>query len=336
MRIDVFDRLQSVVGDMHFRPMALHQFDGELLVDRIVFDQQNPQSGKIGCQHRLLLQRRKGRFISRQPLDQVAQRFGEHGLGHEMPGAQFLGRTVNDLRIVGGHDHRQGRLGADARLERSQHSGAVKPRHDPVDQQQVIGTPALFGLFDHRKGAVSIVRAIDAARTSGAHSEGTEQVGQRQTGIGLVVDYQYPHGIGTGQSWRRRRWWFGQRKARGKDKTRTLAADALDPNFSTHQFDDFFCDGQAQTGSAIFPRGGAVRLRKFLEESPDLFLGHANTGVSHREAQHFGAFVAVLDAYHQLDMAAVRELDGVRQQVVQDLTESQRIAHQCAAFSKQP
>ena len=154
MGIDACDRLLSVVGDVHVHMPAFQKLDGKLLVERIVFDQQHPQSAKIGGRRRLVLERRIGRFVSRQPLEQFAQRLGEHCL------------AVHALRIIGRDNDRHRLFGARARCERLQHALAVKTRHHPIDQQHIKGSPILLRTFDHREGRVAVIRPIDSTRKS--------------------------------------------------------------------------------------------------------------------------------------------------------------------------
>ena len=75
----------------------------------------------------------------------------------------------------------------------------------------------------------------------------------------------------------------------------------------------------------MFARRGHVRLGERLEQFRRLLLRHAHAGVAHGELKlHFLA-----DAFDQIDvqadLAALRELDGVVDEVGQYLTEAKRV-----------
>ena len=75
----------------------------------------------------------------------------------------------------------------------------------------------------------------------------------------------------------------------------------------------------------MFARRGHVRLGKRLEQFRRLLARHADAGVAHGELKlHFlaGAFEQI---NVQADLAALRELDGVVDEVGQDLTEAKRV-----------
>ena len=87
-------------------------------------------------------------------------------------------------------------------------------------------------------------------------------------------------------------------------------------------------DREAEAGAAMFARRGHVRLGERLEQFRRLLARHADAGVAHGELElHFlaGAFEQI-DV--QADLAALGELDGVVDEVGQDLTEAKRVAEQ--------
>ena len=84
-------------------------------------------------------------------------------------------------------------------------------------------------------------------------------------------------------------------------------------------------DREAKAGAPMFARRGHVRLGKRLEQFRRLLARHADAGVAHGELKlHFlaGAFEQI---NVQADLAALRELDGVVDEVGQDLTEAKRV-----------
>ena len=103
---------------------------------------------------------------------------------------------------------------------------------------------------------------------------------------------------------------------------------AFEPDAPAHQLDQPAADGEAQAGAAVLARRGHVGLRERLEQLRRLLLRHADAGVAHGELElHLlaGAFEQ-LDL--QPDLAALGELDGVVDEVGQDLAEPQRVAEQ--------
>ena len=95
-------------------------------------------------------------------------------------------------------------------------------------------------------------------------------------------------------------------------------------------------DGQAQTGAAIAARGLAVGLRKGAKQLRNLRGIHANASVAHTDAQDMvlrcmhGHQRGALQFNGHHHFTLVRELDGIAHQIVQHLTEPQRVAAQVA------
>ena len=191
LRGDPIDRLLSVAGDVDRGAPALEKLGGQLLVDRIVLDHQHPQSREID-------RFRSGlgtacAFGSGKLPDQFAQRLGEYRLGQEMPGAKLLRPAVHDFRIVCRNDDRQRNPARSTRLQRLEHALAVQPRHHPIDQQQVVGTPVPLRPLDHRQRRVAIIGLIDAAGNGGADAKRGKQIGKRRACVALIVDHQNPN-----------------------------------------------------------------------------------------------------------------------------------------------
>ena len=252
-----------------------------------------------------------------------------------MPGAERAGRAVQDVRVVGRYDHGQRCLAAVAGLQRRQHAGPVQTRHDPVDQQQVIGPLVLLRALNHGQRGIAVVGIVDTAAPGCPYTQGTQQIRQGQAGIGLVVHHQHPHTVGARQWCSGQRGRFGKWKTGREVETGALRGYAFDPDPSTHEFDDPLGDGQTQAGAAVLAGGGAIGLRELLEQPPDLRRRHADTGVAHAEAQGHAVFIGVFDLDHQFHVAMVRELHRIRQQVGQYLPQAQGVAHERAAFTQQ-
>ena len=335
MGTNAFQRLLSVVGHLHLRLPAFEQLHRELLVDRVVFHQQHAQARQVGRRIGLVRRRHERACIAGQPLDEVAQRFGQHRLGYEMARTEFLGIAVHQLRVVGRDDDRQRSSGQRPFVERAQHAGAVQAGHDPVDQQQVVRPAGQLGLIDHGQRALAVLRTVDASGREHADAERAQQVFEREPRVGLVVDHQNPHHIGARQCGRGRGRRHGERKARREDEARAVAGRALDPDRAAHQLDDALGDREAEPGAAVATRCRAVGLGEFLEQPLDLFGRHADARIANREAQRLGAVVARFECDRELDVAAVGELHRIRQQVAQHLAQAQCITHQRSALAEQ-
>ncbi len=97
-------------------------------------------------------------------------------------------------------------------------------------------------------------------------------------------------------------------------------------NLAAHAQDQLPGDRQAQPGAAVAPRGGAVGLGEFLEEFGEGFGTHPDARVPHGKAQgRLGR--AARDAFEaDVDGAGIGELQGVADQIDEDLLEPTGIA----------
>ena len=103
---------------------------------------------------------------------------------------------------------------------------------------------------------------------------------------------------------------------------------AFEPDAPAHQLDQPPADGQAQPGAAVLARGGHVGLRERLEQLRRLLRRHADAGVAHGELE-LHLLAGALEQFDvEPDLAALGELDGVVDEVGQDLAEAERIAQQ--------
>ena len=88
-----------------------------------------------------------------------------------------------------------------------------------------------------------------------------------------------------------------------------------------HQLHQLAGDGGAKAGAAKAARHAGVGLGERGEDAVQPVGGNADAGVAHRQLQ-----LAAVLAYRQRDAAALGELDGVAQQVGEDLPHAQRVA----------
>jgi hypothetical protein len=107
-----------------------------------------------------------------------------------------------------------------------------------------------------------------------------------------------------------------------------LAIFTLDPEITRHQVDQAFRDGQTKSGTTILPRRGTIRLGKRVEDDIKLVLLDTDTCVGDAELQLDGVVFwnVPLDARGQRDRALAGELNGVANQVRDDLAQTKRVA----------
>jgi hypothetical protein len=108
---------------------------------------------------------------------------------------------------------------------------------------------------------------------------------------------------------------------------RALPRLAVHADRAAHQLGQPLADRQAQAGAAVLARGGRVDLRERLEQPRQVLGRDADAGILHREADT-ASLVHRLAVHRHEDLALVRELDGVGQQVDEDLAHARGVAHQ--------
>src|SRR4029453_16362492 len=103
------------------------------------------------------------------------------------------------------------------------------------------------------------------------------------------------------------------------DKCRALALSAaVGGHAAAVGLDDLLDDRQAQTKAVLMSRDRTVRLAEALEYRRQEFAGNTAPRIDHGDFYHF---VTLLEPH--MDRAALRrELDGVRQQIPDNLLET--------------
>ena len=107
---------------------------------------------------------------------------------------------------------------------------------------------------------------------------------------------------------------------------RAFVDAAVEGDLAAHFADQLLGDHQPQPGAAVATGNTGVRLAKRLKQLSLLLLGNADAGVVHLNLQldARGADGALFDA--QINSAALGKLNGVAQQIDQNLLQAQRIA----------
>src|SRR6267142_5941810 len=99
---------------------------------------------------------------------------------------------------------------------------------------------------------------------------------------------------------------------------RASAADfAFHPDFPAHELDQAGTDSQSQPGAPIFSGGGAIGLRKGLENELKLFRRNAAARIGYAKMQHQRLPDLRFQFYPQPYETGAGELDGITEEVKQ-------------------
>ena len=248
----------------------------------------------------------------------VVQYLRQGRLGQVAGEAQFL--EAAGVALVGGRGvDDQGQPGQLLILEDfSSQLGAVHARHQVVEYREVGGQAGTHPLPQQLQGFLGI------ARNMHLHAELLQLLAQHMQVDAVIVHHQGVTPLKTGRGLVAA--FADHRQLHREVEAGTLAGLAFDADFAAHHLHQLTGDRQAQPGAAVLARGGAVGLGEGIEQLVDLLLGDADAGVDDRELQA-AAIVPVFQRHHlQDDMAVVGELDGVADQVHQDLAQAAGIA----------
>src|SRR5262249_48674205 len=106
-----------------------------------------------------------------------------------------------------------------------------------------------------------------------------------------------------------------------KLKCRSVANFRFDPNPPAMQLNDTLGDGKPQSGAALLFCIRAIDLMKFLEDSPALGFRDAWAGVGDHDREN-----AVVGTGRYANCTVIRELDGIADQIEQDLRQAAFVA----------
>ena len=282
--------------------------------------------------------RSRGRFRGRsrglgpEPLPQQ----GHHPLQVQGLGQQRVhARRQGGLPLLG---HDGGTEGQDGQSGQAQfladQAGGGQPVHDRHLHVHQHGVVALGLGAQGLQGLLAVLHQGGAGPFQGEHARGQFPVDEA-----VVHHQQVPSGqpwVGGGPG----RWGGrGRRRRPGRDRRRppegqfepegaALARLALGADLATHQVHQALADGQAQPGAAEPAGDVAVGLGEGGEEAGQDLRGHADPRVADREAQAqaLGTDLPGLDP--DLDRAMVGELDGVADEVEEDLFQALGVAPQ--------
>ena len=110
-------------------------------------------------------------------------------------------------------------------------------------------------------------------------------------------------------------------------ETGTLAWSALQADLTVHCQNQLTSNRQAQSGAAKAPAGGAIDLLEGLEDLLMLISRDADATVAHTEVEQFMALrrLTAGTGHRQADLAMLGKLQGIRQQIAQDLMQANAV-----------
>lgn len=120
-------------------------------------------------------------------------------------------------------------------------------------------------------------------------------------------------------------------------KVGAFARNTLDPYFSAHQLDELVADGQTESGAPEFPSCGGVHLAEGFEELCLLLQGNADAGITDAKVEvrfpgggRTGVFRLATgrfgEIHRDIDIALVGELDGIADEIDEDLPHAGDVA----------
>src|SRR5471032_1184365 len=323
------DRLAAVEGELALAAVHGQHGGGHHLVGAVVLGHQHAVQaagrGGTGQARRFGVAAAGQQFAQRGQQTVLAQRLAQRGVARDAAAA-MPAVAVEQQQV-----RRQA-----ARFDAAGQVCAALVGGGDVEDHQLIGMAGGVGVFQlgqrHVAGRADVMqRAVPR-----------QQVLQEGAHDGAVVDRQHAHAAQAGVVGRGGVVRLGgrhRRAAYGEHEAGAEAGRAADADVAAQQADQLLADRQAKTGAAVAPRGRWFRLRERDEQLPLRRFADADAGVAHREAQAVARGGAVLvirmltsggRQFGRLDMqrhfAALGELDGVAEQVDQNLPQPQRVA----------
>src|SRR5215471_550468 len=203
-------------------------------------------------------------------------------------------------------------------------SEAVALGHIQVGLNELNGLPVALSLLQ------SGDRVIDAGRHGRLHAPHGRYFLENESVRFVVIDDEHAQSLQiillafvlVGGGFR------VQVESCGEAKGGSLADVAFDTDFAVHEFDELLRDCQSQAGAAVFARRRSVCLLKRLEHARLLVLGNADAGIGDGECQDHVVVVPLLGADLDDDLARVRKLDRVADQIDNHLPQPAGVANQ--------
>src|SRR5262249_27317734 len=96
----------------------------------------------------------------------------------------------------------------------------------------------------------------------------------------------------------------------------------------SHQVNQLITNRQTESRASIFASGRGVGLRESFEDQLLLVQWNTNAGIAHRKRENRLIFQQGFRLYANGDLALAGELDGVADQIVEDLAQTIGVAQQ--------
>ena len=312
------DGLPPVAGNVDRVLVPPQQSDRELLVRDAVLGQQDSQPAQGAVVGRVVGGGGAWRHVERLG-DRVVQLRLLDRLGHEPGDAEFP-RPLAVARPVTAGEHQNDRRVARAAghvVQSPDHLEAVDPGHLRVGQHDRERLAGASGLLDRLQRIAGTGRCLDL------HAPVVEHLLQDAAIGPVVVDHEHPQPAERVQLRPRQRV-VRDAQVDLEGECAALPRHAGQLDLPAHQGDQPGRDRQTQPGAAEPPGGAGVGLLEGVEDGLLAVVRDADAGVGHGQPQpnHPAGRLArrsVDGADIEHDLAAFGELDGVADQVYDDL-----------------
>ena len=329
-----FQRFDPVRGGIDRQSGHAQQVLRHFLIDRIVLDQQQRRLPVLGEGRFVVAHLRTvvyGRFRPQHFEQGVVERRRRHRLG-EKAGEAGAGKRLARQLGRNRRDQDQCRMRPERQFAQTPRSGkAVHLRHPPVEQDKTIGAPRLRRPNDRfqrrRAGGCGV----------GLETETQKHLAHRLARLLQIIDDEHPDIVFDVLRKLRPQDFVATEQGQLEPEATAFARCTLATNAPAHHLGQAFADGESEAGAAVLARRRNVGLLEDLEQPALLLFAHADPGVADFEADAH----AIVDrpapavmgtgfddpAAHE-NPSALGELDGVADEVEQDLAETIAVAMQ--------
>ena len=277
-------RFAAVVDHRHAVALDLQDAERNLLVDEVVFHQQDLAAGpgqRLGSRARA----RAGAATG--SCGWPAMTFTRHSYstvwrtGLARQASKPAVARVPHVRLAAGqHDQpHPGDLGAGP--DRARELRRVHARQPEVDDRNVVGSAS------RRRLRQQLDRLLRRRRDPVGHSPVAHLRVQDAAVDGVRLDDERAHAREHAHRGRRRvflRRRFLLLEAAGEREGRAGAGRGFDADAAAHHFHQLLADGEAQARAAVLARGRSVGLRELVEDAGLRFGADADAGVADLEA----------------------------------------------------
>ncbi len=331
----LLDSLPAILGDIRLEAERAQDRDDHLLVDRIVLHHKDAVG--ILFDYRMLDFLRRCRVAARGKRDiraehpeQLPQQGGRFPrFRYDAEEADLTPGRVDALQAVRAEEDDRHLPGVGDLPQRFAEGEAVHSGHEQVDDRRIKGFPSLQQAHGFlTRGAAGHLHA-PALGLGTQNGEGAFVVIHGQQAATFQGDVER---LGGDLAVR-----VDRCHLHGEEEGRAFAHFTGDRDPASHQLNQSLADDQSQPGTALGAGGGGIDLTEGLEEEVHLLVGDANARIADGKAEFpealrgggIGRLVRHrLGAHLQADFALGGKLDGVSQEVKQDLPKTLLIAEE--------